>query len=434
MGERFALQAREWLSVGECDPLLDVTTGWLEIGVSGVCLTRHEDLWSRTVRDAVLVSAWPLALWLVEHWWRLHYEPLPASIPSFEWQVAHELGAADHGYCWPRVLLVSDGEAMQVWAERIDSPGQSVRYLVGLEAGPQRVPLSCFQESVDQFLRTVIDRLDAFGHRQTQLHRLWQTICQERLDPDRQRDRRWEARFGFDRGRAPKELLVQLKALQTVIGEAAIEELAPAYGKAAGVEPIVELQHVPGIRFNPQVPWKRAEGGVPWQQGVSAARALRAHLGNCDGPIDDATLHGLLGLSQKPQWVGVTNRPVTVVRSEKCGFALVPRKRHPIARRFELARVLGDWVTTPESAGGRRVSSDVGTARQKRQRAFAAEFLCPIEALTAFFPEGQFTDDDAMEEAKHHFGVSDLTLQAQLANNGYLPRFEGTLPYRLSGT
>ena len=71
-----------------------------------------------------------------------------------------------------------------------------------------------------------------------------------------------------------------------------------------------------------------------------------------------------------------------------------------------------------------------------RQRAFAAEFLCPIEALLARLDDD--LSDDAIEEAADHFGVSERTAQSQLVNHGYLPVCAlgdnpntGAYPYRI---
>jgi Zn-dependent peptidase ImmA (M78 family) len=60
-------------------------------------------------------------------------------------------------------------------------------------------------------------------------------------------------------------------------------------------------------------------------------------------------------------------------------------------------------------------ATDAKTARQKMQRAFAIEFLCPIQSLTAFL-DGDFSSD-ATEEAAEHFGVSHTAVETHLVNN-----------------
>ena len=55
------------------------------------------------------------------------------------------------------------------------------------------------------------------------------------------------------------------------------------------------------------------------------------------------------------------------------------------------------------------------TARQKVQRAFAAEFLCPVDGLRELFgtrsPEG-----DEIDAAAEHYGVSSLVVENIWAN------------------
>ena len=69
----------EWLASGRGSPEIQQTMGMFGLRVGDVSLTRNEDTWSQTIRDTVLVSAYPLAAWVVSSWWRLLYEPLPSA-------------------------------------------------------------------------------------------------------------------------------------------------------------------------------------------------------------------------------------------------------------------------------------------------------------------------------------------------------------------
>ncbi len=64
----------------------------------------------------------------------------------------------------------------------------------------------------------------------------------------------------------------------------------------------------------------------------------------------------------------------------------------------------------------------VGAApnRQKLQRAFAGEFLCPFAKLSEVL-DGDFSDD-AIQDAARDFNVSVLTVQTLLANHGLIGR------------
>ncbi|HZO53713.1 MAG TPA: hypothetical protein VFB63_13440, partial [Bryobacteraceae bacterium] len=63
-------------------------------------------------------------------------------------------------------------------------------------------------------------------------------------------------------------------------------------------------------------------------------------------------------------------------------------------------------------------ATDSKSSRQKIQRSFAAEFLCPIETLTDFL-DGDYSPE-LVEEAAERFGVSELAVETQLVNHGLL--------------
>eukprot|EP01137_Pigoraptor_chileana_P034837 Opistho-2@27966 len=123
----------EWDAASSGDPEIAATAARLSILVDSVSLTRNEDIWARTVRDNVFLSAYPLAMWFASSWWRLNYEPLPTQQPGHDWRMSHELGAANHGFVWPRIIFIPDGESVHMWAGPSLTAEQSVQYLQGLD-------------------------------------------------------------------------------------------------------------------------------------------------------------------------------------------------------------------------------------------------------------------------------------------------------------
>lgn len=426
----------DWLASGSLDPVLRDTSAQLAIHVDDVCLTRNEDVWSKTLRDNILVSVYPLASWLAESWWRLNHEPLPAqgNSPWLSWRMAHELGAANHGFVWPRILFVPDGESMSVWAEPVAVQGQSVSYTTGLDT-PRTLPLPAFQRTIDSLIEAVISRLHAVGQGQTGLASLWKLIQEDRSNPERARVLQLEAQMGFDPEECPQAVMQEAVRMQSSTGPAAMSELAPVFGNS--VSRIEDLQQQCGLLAQPQVTSADIDmlstQARPWEQGAAAAKKLRDRLGNQASPVSDRTLFDLLGVSyeQARRWSPVRN-PVAIAKPDHEGhWTMIPRKPHPIARRFEWARLLGDVLSRPKGDRGWLVSSELTTARQKRQRSFAAEFLCPISALVALL-DGDYSES-AQEEAASHFEVSEKTVASLLANHGYIEGFEPTIPYHLAG-
>jgi hypothetical protein len=103
------LSISNWEAAGQGTAEVLASTGRLRLQVGDINLTEHEDTFTRTIRQEVLVSAYPLALWLAANWWRLLHEPRPRERlrPSTEWRLAHEWPAANAGTIWPAVVLAS---------------------------------------------------------------------------------------------------------------------------------------------------------------------------------------------------------------------------------------------------------------------------------------------------------------------------------------
>ena len=399
-------------------------------------LMRHEDAWSRDPQEAILASAYPLALWFASSWWRLHWEPLPPDrvSPTVEWRMAHELAAAGHGFVWPRVLFAADGQRMRIWAvaSRPDAR-QSLRYLTSLEQ-PASVSLDDFAHGIEALIAATLERLDARGRRENDLRALWDLVSEDRANAESAVYRRVEAEFGFEPDEAPEPFMDAALRLRGILGPS-LSEVAAVYGKGTGGPTEIEaLIHAPGVSGKPFDPrpsgsastWARGSAR-PWEEAVQAARGIRTALGNTEDPLDERVLYDLLGIAagEMTSWSPAAQRTKAVlVKPLSHGrYRFAPRRGHPTSRRFDLARLYSDYLLPEATRGSWLASSDLGTARQQYQKAFAAEFLCPIRALTAFL-ENDYSDG-AIEEAAGHFGVSPLAAKALLANNAILARDGG---------
>ena len=433
----------EWLSYPDEDPKVGETTAQLKIHVDGFCLTRNEDLWSRTVRDSVVVSLYPLALWFASSWWRLNHEILPVDGgigPGHDWRMRHEPAAANGGFVWPSLILAPDRDEMQIWAQPSQDQMQtSVKYLNGLCA-VCTVPKQQFVHEVDQFIDQVIARLHETGQRDSELTQLWALIQEDRDNPKEDQKRRIEAKLGFDPEDCPAPLMSQAIALEKRVGGSSFSELAGAYAGQAGngIDAMNRLVESSGIVGKPEIPdiSTGCNEPEPWKRALSAAQELRRRISVPEDAIPNTVLYGLLGLSKRDveSWspAGCTKASVAEP-SDKSAMKFIPRKTHPVARRFELARFIADYTRSkkhdPESW---LVTADLSTARQKFQRAFAAEFLCPTKYLFRFLG-GDFSES-AVEDAAYHFSVSERTVESKLMNSGYLlqPSPETDLPYDLA--
>ncbi len=409
------------------------TSATLEIRFGSENATRFEDRWSQSVQHGARVSAYPLALWLASSWWRLRWEPLPSRIrldsqgiaADADWRMSHELPAAGYGFIWPPLTFASDDEAILVSCRRSPAlAGEPVRYLSEFEV---IVSASDFEGATDKFMDLVLRRLDALGT--TDLHVLWNEVLAERADPAQSAARRFEARLGYEPDQAPAEVVQSLLDLASESGPGAADEIAPV---CSGSHPsevfneVLDFASGPGVPARVAVPLDRvAQNGntPPWQRGHRLARAAREWLACGPQALDDRTLAGLLQIGPdhfniSPKSVPSPPLGLAVRTGDREELKLLFRKRNRPARRFEAARFIADCLSAPRDRW--LPITDAATARQKVQRAFAAEFLCPIESLRAYLGDEFFPE--AFEDAAEHFGISEMAVKSHLANHHLIPR------------
>lgn len=101
----------QWIGP-EGDNAEDHTLCRLEIRADEHILTKNVIEDSQDVENSAIVSAWPLAAWLAGNWWRILHETGQRQShygqSTTDWERSHYLPAADYGYQWPRIHLVSD--------------------------------------------------------------------------------------------------------------------------------------------------------------------------------------------------------------------------------------------------------------------------------------------------------------------------------------
>jgi hypothetical protein len=390
-------------------------------------LTEAEDFFVSRIRQKVCLSAYPLAQWFAWNWWRLRWEP---QRHSPDWAMAHRMSTIGGGYVWPNITIISDGERL-VFVPRPTQarPAEPLRYLCHTAA---IVGASDFEGAVDEFVGRVLEQLKAESISTSNLNDIWSDLLEERRSPEIALRRKFEALLGYEVDEAGDDLLDRLVSDARKLGEGGVEELAAA--RLAGDSPatsvqIIEMAQHTGFSLNPEDAVRLRQplsfpSAVPaWRHGVAAAKALREHERLGDDKISDRQLCQLAGVPDK-----------TISEKSRSGGALsfsfdqgpsqgrlVLRSRHETGRRFDLARLLGDRIIVSNDA--LRPATRAYTYRQKLQRAFAGEFLCPIASLTDVL-DGDFSDDK-IQDAADHFNVSVLTVQTLLVNHGLVER--GTL-------
>lgn len=290
------------------------------------------------------------------------------------------------------------------------------------------VPAGDFETAFDGLLDAAVSAAPATDR--VALAALVDALRAERASPDHGNWHRIEAVSGYDPGRAPEELITTLLALESTYAAADVEEaVAAAPGPDAAktlADSLGLAEQGPTVDFGPAVratetDRTQADLMEPWVLAEDAARALRRHLGRPTQPLLNK---GLAGLGEISAWHLRNQQPPDIP------YALrLARKRGPQTvlltarwsydRRFQLARAIGDAVWTGGSSLG--AMSNVATARQKFQRAFAAALLCPEEGLVEFFDTTDPTDSDIAAAARH-FHVNEKTVRSVLVNKHLMER------------
>jgi len=281
---------------------------------------------------------------------------------------------------------------------------------------------------MDNFMNLVLRRLDSLG--ETELHILWREVLAERADPTQTDARRIEARLGYEPDEAPPELVERLLGLASQAGPAAADEIAPV---CAGSHPedtldkVIQLASLRGIPGRVSLLNEVAVEDMrlpPWQRAHRLANAIRGSLGLGDHPLSDETLGGLLGIRsehlQEPSNPSHDAPMGLAVRTDEIQeLRLMFRKWRRPSRRFEAARFIADHLCAERRDRWLPITN-AATARQKMQRAFAAEFLCPIASLRSYL--GDEFLPEAFEDAAEYFGISEIAIKSHLANHHLIPR------------
>jgi hypothetical protein len=402
----------------------------IRIAANDKVLSEAEDAFVNRVRTSVHLSSYRLAEWLAWNWWRQLYEPRRESV---DWKLAHRMATVGGGYVWPNITIVSDGERVALVAKPTAGvPTEPLRYLSDWTAV---MPVAEYSAAVSGFIEQVLEQLRQERVTGSNLASIWSEVRAERADPGLAKRRRLEALLGCDPDEADEAAIDGLLVDEQRVGFEMVGELAAMASAGEGVISLGALEAMAydlgadvdmtsAVRLSQPLTLPRSGMIVAWKRGAAAARALRAQELLADVPIDNRRLADMSGVVEGmfSQAAHKTKLSFLIGRAGRHG-RMVVRSKWETGRRFDVARLLGDRI---EHGEGKLFAATAShTYRQKMQRAFAAELLCPVDAISAMLGEDRSVE--GLEEVARHFKVSSLTVQTQLLNNGLIAR-ENTEP------
>lgn len=421
----------EWLDPeGARGPELRATWSRLFLSVRGHPLTRVYDQKSQTVRDAIYAPLYPLAEWLAGNWWSLWHEVPRDASPVPEYESRHCLRYAREGFALPSLYIHPAGETVKVAWERTCLVHQGIEFVGD---GLEWLNLAELRKQLSDLIQAVVERLSATGLAGTFLQQEWEAITSAEpeeaafcaaaaslgLDPyalgDQERER--IERVGAE---LPGDVRDEFFSAATL---SLLERLQA--GLVAAIDAAKQDTHDLGALKEARAFLCRpspSPSSLPWNQGYVYAQMLRQHLGAGDRPL--VSLEAIAEALRVPRdelrkaVVSVQDQPrpfaALYALNARESPAFVIRSRSPHTERFRFCRALCDYVAQP---GGRAsLVTEAATDRQKRNRAFAAEFLAPAGALKDRLQAQVATSED-LEELAAQFGVSTYVIAHQIDNH-----------------
>ncbi|MFQ5740902.1 MAG: ImmA/IrrE family metallo-endopeptidase [Acidobacteriota bacterium] len=421
----------EWESPGSArGEELRATWARLRIDVGGEPVTRVEDKRAGSVRDAVYGPIYPLAEWIATNWWRLLHEVVsPTRIARNAYGRCHSLSSASEGFALPCLKFHPEGERIGLAWDPLDVPTTAVRFLAG---GHRYVDRAEVTDSLWAFVSSVVARLEDQGCPNTLLAEEWSAI--EACDTEEQEFCTLAARLGRDPYALSESQGLRIIKAAESIPEAIREEFFSAadihrfQSQARTVSEWIHHARESDLQVEPLLALRASNSHLdrsraPWEQGYRFARHLRRRLSLKDRLTRSETdLADALGVDQQ-DWQAVTadrtdqfsflDALVGVTAGGAPRFAMPPRSGR--SSTFTLCRALFEYLHTGNAPAG--LVAPIYSDRQKRNRAFAAEFLVPASQLRRKI-RGKVVTEDEIQDFAEHFGTSDFVVRHQIHNHG----------------
>ncbi len=419
----------DWMDAeGVQGPELATTWASLTIRAGTSSITKVQD--ARTVRDFVQVPLYPLAEWLASNWWFLTREietPIKRDDPAFRHR--HTLGPAREGYAFPDLEVVPSGTRTRIRWTSGSRPRTSVTFLGN---GTKWMDSGDFQQTCADFIDCVLRRLAALGVDGTFLQDEWTAV--QAADHEEAALCGASAGLGWDPYALDderREMLLQLaETLGDLLDEAVpvLDGNDPRAGGTAIVTAIADakrntlpLERLRRFRNDDEHSEGASSAASPWQAGYEWARRFRKYLNLNGAPLPTSeTLADALGEDRNAlqhvmageNFGGATLIDGVVTRSDDAcpAFAFSKCSHH---RRFAFCRALAEVLARPASDA---LLTQARSERQKRNRAFAAEFLAPSSELQQRVSHPVLDGADINELAEE-FGVSSWVIQHQIENH-----------------
>ncbi|HXQ53977.1 MAG TPA: hypothetical protein VN802_22985 [Stellaceae bacterium] len=363
------------------------------------------------LNDHIIAPAYPLAEGMSYRWWTLIYGRGRTTA----------LRSMRAGFALPNIFIKPVGNnTIEVHCEPFVYDNPAISFVT---KATELVATKTFENNMSQFLDAVVNRLRDEKIADTPLSIRRSAITESTADPEQYEFCKAAGAFGIDPYTCTDEIASFIENATATFEGDDLEEFLAGVTAETGKNAIAWLQDaeqhpddwftLPAIENCRREIRYRKTSGAPWTAGYDSARKARdvLHYGESEPVGTFTALAARLGNARFRATEGSSTslRGVSRLRPGK-PQAIVSGNRHPASLLFAMVRTFGDAIHFG-SAHHSPVTDRIGTYRQQLGRAFAAEFLAPIDAIKDMRSRGE-----AIEDIADHFGVSDRVIGHQIEN------------------
>jgi hypothetical protein len=414
---------------------LRATWGRFSVYVDNEAVTRLEDKQAASIRKAVYGPLYPIAEWIVKNWWSLLNETAtPRREATAPYWRRHNLAAAGEGFALPSLFFRPEGHQMRLdWRRRPAIPHR-VEFL---SEGNAVVDLKQAMETLSNFVTAVVTRLEQQGVADSYLSDEWLAI--RSADAEERSFCKAVGQLGldpYDLDEKASETVIRLaSSLPETIWEEFFAAADPGRFKDQGadIESFLHESHQSDLDLAPfrdvrhqfqNAASIETSDLFPWNVGYEAAKTLRTIL-NVPPDNSISSIQAVGDLFHLPPslwrqaityrnglWRYAIDAAVATSRRESPCFAL--GQRHERGQVFTLCRAIFEYLTG--SGPPAAIVTPSHSENQKRNRAFAAEFIAPAEQIRDHI-SGEVATDEDIQEMADVFGTSEFVIRHQIQNH-----------------
>lgn len=402
----------------------------LLVRINGRCATENKivvpNLQSKIteeINNSFICDPKQLAEWFAANWWRLLYETEKDNLSpqaQHDWNMSHKIAAAGGGFTWPDITFSTDNNTMRC----VIKPTAAAQALIYFLQDEKRyLSITDFESGLEKFINKTTAALGNVDP----VSQLWQAVQEERKNLEASVWRKLEAKAGFDPDEAPEDLIETFIMFGKKYGEASIAELVDEKlaQPQATINNLIEELKKSAFVINPDKNYSinnlvntNVLEVQPWNTAYHFARQLRKKLNWKQEPVNNKEFCDYLSVSTDLIVNNVSNSNLPSAGLKFNDKTYLSLKGSNLAnKRFNLARLLADDFYIKNQLDERLlVATNTRTVRQKFQRAFAQELLCPADALFAWM-ETSSPSDELCEQAAEFFVVSPMLVKHTVENH-----------------